>query len=237
MEKEINIIKTLILEILSSNKQANIFDVLITKIESYIDGQTAHNMIELKEQANDKKKKGDLFEAFCYLYIKNILKHDEVWMWKNIPFEIKQELSLNTTQDFGIDIVSIKNNNYYAIQCKYRKPKDSIQTIPWKSLSTFYGIVNKTGPWYKHVTMTNTNGCRHIGNKTEKDLSICIRTYQSLKSITWLKLINAKEQILDEHNNSSSSSSKKNKYITPSSEELREKRILFLSKLENIDDK
>jgi len=229
MENEVNTVKKLITQILSSSNKDNIFDILILKIESYIEGQTAHNMIELKEQANDKKKKGDLFEAFCYLYIKNILKHDEVWMWSNIPPKIKQELGLNTTQDYGIDIVSMKNDNYYAIQCKYRKPKDSIQTIPWKSLSTFYGIVNKTGPWIKHVTMTNVNGCRHIGHKTDKDLSICIRTFQSLKNIAWLNLIESQQQILnkDENNNNNKN------YITPSVKELREKRNLFLLSLEN----
>jgi len=220
MEDEI---KKMIKQILSSLNKENIFDTLINKIESYIDGQTAHNMIQLKDQANDKKKKGDLFEAFCFLYVKNILKHKKVWMWRDIPKDIKEELGLNTTQDYGIDILSCKNNKYYAIQCKYRKPKDSIQTIPWKSLSTFYGIVTKTGPYEKHVTMTNTNGCRHIGNKTEKDLSIAIRSFQRLDSFQWLKLIESNESDL-----SSSSSN----YVHPNAEELREKRNLFLNKFE-----
>ena len=56
------------------NTDKNKFDCLLNEIENYIEGTTAHNMVELKEKANDKKKKGDLFEAFCYLYIKHVLQ-------------------------------------------------------------------------------------------------------------------------------------------------------------------
>jgi hypothetical protein len=144
-------------------------------------------MAELKEKANDKKKKGDLFEAFCYLYIQNVLKHDEVWFYKDFPIELKDKFDL-TKNDFGIDLLSKKGDDYYAIQCKYRKPQEKIQTISWKSLSTFYAIVVKTGPWVKHITMTNTNGCRHIGKKGEKDWSICLGSFRKIDHFAWLEM-------------------------------------------------
>jgi len=165
----------------------NRFDLLMQDIENYIEGGTAHNMAQLKEIANNKKKKGDLFECFCYLYLQKVLEHDEVWFYKDFPNDLKDMFQL-PKNDFGIDIISKKGDGYYAIQCKYRKPQDKIQVISWKSLSTFYAMVLKSGPWKKHITMTNVNGCRHIGEKTEKDWSICIGTFRNINHFDWLKI-------------------------------------------------
>lgn len=168
----------------------NKFDLLMQDIENYIEGETAHNMAQLKETANNKRKKGDLFECFCYLYLQKVLEHDEVWFYKDFPKELKNQFHL-PKNDFGIDIISKKGSGYYAIQCKYRKPKDKTQVISWKSLSTFYAMVVKSGPWIKHITMTNVNGCRHIGEKTEKDWSICIGTFRNINHFDWLKICGA----------------------------------------------
>ncbi len=244
MEVRIDMIKKFIKTNIN-HKNINMFDSLIKDIENYVEGGNAHNMTELRDKANNKKKKGDLFEAFCFLYIKNILKHDEVWFYSDIPSSsssssssssnnqifLKEKLSLNTTQDYGIDIVSRKGTKYYAIQCKYRKPKDQIQTVSWKELSTFYGIVNKTGPWEKHVTMTNVNGCRHIGEKTEKDWSICIGTFRGLNNFKWLQLIGEEGNEIEEGDEIEKNKNKniKNKYITPNIEDLRQKRLQFFN--------
>ena len=101
------------------NSQSNIFDCIINEIENKITNSIAHNLDELKLKYN-KKIKGNLFEAFCWIYIKYILKHDEVWLYKDIPLELKTQLNL-TINDYGIDIVSKKDNDYFAIQCKYKK--------------------------------------------------------------------------------------------------------------------
>jgi hypothetical protein len=37
--------------------------------------------------------------------------------------------------------------------------------------------------------MTNTNGCRHIGKKTDKDWSICLGTFRKIDHFSWLKFI------------------------------------------------
>lgn len=165
----------------------NRFDVLMQDIENYIEGGTAHNMCELKQKANNKKKKGDLFESFCYLYLQKVLQHDQVWFYKDLPMELKDQFHL-PKNDFGIDLISRKGSGYYAIQCKYRRPQEKIQLISWKSLSTFYAMVTKSGPYVKHITMTNVNGCRHIGEKTEKDWSICIGTFRKIDHFDWLKM-------------------------------------------------
>ena len=190
-DKALHTAKELITKIINIHDK-NKFDCLMQEFENYIEGGLAHNMCELKEKSNNKKKKGDLFEAFCFLYIENVLKHDQVWFYKDFPMELKNKFDL-TKNDYGIDLLSKKGEDYYAIQCKYRKPQEKIQTIPWKSLSTFYAIVVKTGPWLKHITMTNTNGCRHIGKKTDKDWSICLGTFRKIDHFSWLKFIDGIE--------------------------------------------
>ena len=213
MDNNITIIKDFIYKNL--NSQSNIFDCIINEIENKTTNSIAHTIDELKLKFN-KKIKGDYFEALCWLYIKFILKHDEVWLYKDISLDIKQLLNL-TINDYGIDIVSKKDNEYYAIQCKYRKPNNKIQIISWRSLSTFYGLVSKTGPWKRHIVMTNVNGCKHIGQKTEKDLSICIGTFRNLTHFDWLKMINKENEI-------------KNEIKLVDKEEIRLKRLEYYNK-------
>lgn len=208
----------IITELISQNMESkdNKFDILMQQIESYIEGKSASNMAELKEKAKNKKKKGDLFESFCFLYLLKIAQHDEVWFYKDFPKERKEQFHL-TKNDYGIDIISKKGEGYYAIQCKYRKPQDKSQTISWKSLSTFYAMVSKSGPWIKHITMTNVNGCRHIGEKTDKDWSICIGTFRGMKHFDWLKMIDSESNHIKMNTS----------IVVPNKNELRNKRLDF----------
>jgi hypothetical protein len=199
--------------------EQNRFDLLMQDIENYIEGPMAHTMSQLKEKANNKKKKGDLFESFCYLYLQKVLEHDQVWFYKDIPKELKDQFHL-PKNDFGIDLVSRKGDGYYAIQCKYRRPQERTQVIPWQSLSTFYAMVTKSGPWVKHITMTNTNGCRHIGEKTDKDWSICIGTFRKIDHFDWLKFCCVE--------NIDTPNPLENKLV-PTKEDLRNKRLEYYS--------
>lgn len=216
--------KQKIRELIAKNIQTdnNKFDILMQEIENYIEGGTAHNMTELKEKANNKKKKGDLFEAFCFLYLEIVLNHEQVWFYKDFPKELKDQFHL-TKNDYGIDLLSKKGGHYYAIQCKYKKPQDKVQIISWRALSTFYAIVVKTGPWLKHITMTNVNGCKHIGEKTEKDWSICIGTFRKIDHFMWLKMSNIEE----------SETVIENKIITDK-EIMRNKRVAYFSSNSNL---
>ncbi len=223
----ITIIKSLISNnINKSNDTNNLFDIIVNEINNYADNMKATDMIQLKIKSNDKKIKGDLFEALCYLYIKNILCHDMVWLYKDFPLELKTELSL-TVNDYGIDIISKKNNDYYAIQCKFKKPSAKVQLISWKSLSTFYAMVNRSGPWNRYITMTNVNGCKHIGKKQEKDWSICIGTFKKLSHFDWLKFIDSSNNSINDLliNN--------NKINDLSLNDIREKRLKYYESLNN----
>jgi superfamily II DNA or RNA helicase len=88
-----------------------------------------------------KKEKGDLFEEFTYYLFKLDPKLNQnlqnIWLYKDVPNKILKELSL-PTKDKGIDLLAEINDNYYAIQCKFRQ--DPCVIVPWAELSTFFGL-------------------------------------------------------------------------------------------------
>lgn len=229
MEEKIKIIQNLIKT--KINSTGNIFDFIAIDINNLVDNKVAHNIQEIKNKNNCKREKGDLWEAFCFLYLKYILKHDEVWLYKDIPFDLKEKFSL-TKNDFGIDIISKKNDSYYVIQCKFKKPMTKVQIISWRSLSTFYAIVTKTGPWEKHIIMTNVNGCKHIGKKQMKDQSICIGTFRNTKYFDWLKIIG--EEVIDKKEEIVIDETKEN-IINETKENIRELRLKYYNNLQNND--
>ena len=141
-------------------------------------------MTELKAK-NSKKKRGDIFELFAQKYFKYVYSWyyrskkytglEEVWLLNETPDEVLEELALKR-QDLGIDLIGKDSKDrYYAIQVKFRTMNRYKETtgVGWKQLSTFYALVAKTGPWYKHVVFTNAHYCRHVGKKGEKDQSVC----------------------------------------------------------------
>ncbi len=189
MNNKIDIITKIIDTNLKNHNNKNIFDLIANDINNLVDNKIAHTMKDIKDKNNCKKEKGDLWESFCYLYLLHVLNHDFIWFYKDFPLSMKQTFHL-TKNDFGIDLISIKDGKYYAIQCKFKKPQTKVQTISWRSLATFYAIITKTGPWEKNIIMTNVNSCKHIGQKTKKDLSLCIGTFRSTTHFEWLKIVN-----------------------------------------------
>tara|TARA_R100001163_G_C5068510_1_gene209042 strand:- start:14167 stop:14865 length:699 start_codon:yes stop_codon:yes gene_type:complete len=226
------------------------------KCRLYYD-KPAHSIREIKENMNTKLK-GDIFEHLSYKYFKHCMKLQDVWLLKDAPAEILTKLNLRK-HDLGIDLIGRDSRNrFYAIQAKYRKKNQykSKNVLGWKTLSTFYGLVVKTGPWFKHVIITNADYVRHIGGKkTFKDKSICLGTLRGIKLHQWQEMAELKSYSLidesreeetaksDNSNNSDDNSGEekeifkinisdpkmlKSKMSKPSSlEELRERRLAF----------
>lgn len=67
----------------------------------------------------ESKKKGDLFELLTwYLFkIDPRLNNDlqEIWLYNDIPDEIREELSL-PSKDKGIDLLAKINDEYYVLR-------------------------------------------------------------------------------------------------------------------------
>lgn len=177
------------------NKSINIFDELMEKCRLYYE-KPAHSIKEIKDKMNTKIK-GDIFEHFCVLYLRTSeqFKFQDVWLLGDVPQESMQKLGLKR-YDLGIDIIARdRSDRYYAIQAKYRKRnlKKMKVGLTWKQLSTFYGLVSRTGPFLKHIVMTNADFCRHVGKRSTKDRSICYTTFRNTKIEHWRQMSNFQE--------------------------------------------
>lgn len=88
----------------------------------------------------EKKDKGDLFELLTYYMFKldpKLNNIQKIWLYKDVPDKVLKYLNLPST-DKGIDLIMTINDEYYAIQCKFRQNPDTM--IPWKEVSTFFGL-------------------------------------------------------------------------------------------------
>ena len=217
----------------------NLFDEFILECQRWY-SLPAHSLTEMRKR-NNKKIRGDIFEEFCVLYLKNILNYEKVWRLEDVPDEILIKLSLKR-RDMGIDIICEDNGYYIAVQCKYKKHVSSRKhSVSWKELSTFYALCLRTGltetnlsqnqdnlnkPWRKYIIMTNCEYVTHMGKKTEKDQSICIGSFRNISKENWIKMCELSGNLLN--------SIEENQNIL-SKEELRSKRLAFYDKFSNLE--
>jgi hypothetical protein len=224
----------------------NLFDEFIEKCQDFYE-RPAHNLIELRSRKNTKLK-GDIFEEFCVLYLKNVKKYDNVWRLHDVPDDILINLGLKR-RDMGIDIIAQKDDLYEAIQCKYKKDNKfkSKNVLSWKTLSTFYalcicsGIRNQENKreWNRHIVMTNCDYVRHVGEKTNKDLSICLKSFQKISKDEWLSMCNIEYHKLNDNTiiDKVEEDIKINNIIIEdnnkklSKEELRKQRLLYYNNI------
>lgn len=185
-----------------------VFDFFVEELEFLELNHDDSKFVGLKDIKSGKKLKGDIFEEFCKQYLLKIKKFDTVYLLKETPVDVLNLLGIKR-QDFGIDIIAIKNGKYNCVQCKFKKPhRDGIiqnaggyiryNCVNFKELSTFYTLAIKTGPWNKLIVMTNTKYVRHIGRKTKQDWSICLKTFQNLSVSQIYELIDTKGHLLNE---------------------------------------
>jgi hypothetical protein len=164
-----------------------LFDEFITECQKWYE-QPAHTFTEMRTRDN-KKIRGDVFEEFCVLYLKHVRGYTNAWQLEDVPDNVLGGLGLGRV-DVGIDIICEHKGKYTAVQCKYKKHTGykSKTIVTWKQLSTFYALVLRTGPWEKYVVMTNCDYVRHMGKKTEKDLSICLRRFRQMTKEQWTSM-------------------------------------------------
>jgi hypothetical protein len=185
----------------------------------------AHSFVEMRARDN-KKVRGDIFEEFCVLYLKHIRRFPNVWRLADVPEEHLTKLGLKRP-DVGIDIIAESGGKFYAVQCKYKKHVSMKRNmVTWKSLSTFYALCLRTGPWEKMIVMTNCDCVRHMGKKSSKDVSICLGTLRKITAGQWMEMCEMSGQRLCEM----SGQRLVEKAKKPSLEELRALRIAALEK-------
>ena len=174
----------------------NLFDEFIKECQRWY-SQPAHTLTEMRTRDN-KKIRGDIFEDFCVLYLKEVKKYQDVWLLEDLPENFLTQLSLKR-RDMGIDIIVRHNGEWFAVQCKYKTPQENKKSyITWSALSTFYAMCLRTGPWAKYIVMTNSDYTRHQGPKGPKDISICLGTFRSINQDEWLKMCNVEGRQINE---------------------------------------
>ena len=174
----------------------NRFDSFILVCQAWYT-RPASTLQELKTREN-KKLKGDMFEDFCVLYLLHCKGYENVWRLEDVPEEILTRLSLKR-RDMGIDIVCQKGEHFSAVQCKYKAPTGKKIGLSWKTLSTFYALCMRSGPWAHYIVMTNCDYVCHVGKKTEKDISISRHAFQNITSTQWVNMCNLKGELLSEN--------------------------------------
>lgn len=178
-------------DIISKWVLQNISNISFSKFCEYCSdfSQTpVHSMRELKLQIPKNKNTGNIFEYFCKLYLQQVLQYDKVWLLCEVPDDIRKKLSIGT-KDMGIDIIAIKEQDTYAIQCKYRKRIKKKTGINWKDLSTFYALVSKTGPYTCNIIMTNADYISRIGKKQNNELLLSFTKFEQMNIEDWRKFI------------------------------------------------
>ena len=172
------------LEALSTNQNA--FDVLEKTIAEYYD-KPCHDFGELRRRQN-KKERGDRFEQFCKMYLIAVCGFRSVWLLSEVPEDVLAQLQM-VRKDLGIDIVCMtEHGEYSAVQVKYRKCTGKKRILTWKTLSTFYALCLRTGPWSKYIVMTNCDYIRGVGTKTPKDKSICLSSFRNIQPEKWVQM-------------------------------------------------
>ena len=197
----------------------NMFDEFI-KQAAYLYEMPAHTLQELKNRQNTKAR-GDIFEEFSCLYLKHICGYENVWLLADVPEDILVKLSMKR-KDMGIDIVVSDKGSFYAVQCKYKKVTGKTTCISWQTLSTFYALCMRTGPWKKYIVMTNCSYVRHQGKKTQADISICLNTFRGLTPDKWTLM--CEDIVIPPPSDIIESTS-----LTLSREELRNRRLAYYS--------
>lgn len=229
METTIQLLKDSITKATAEKK--SVFEAFLELFLTHT-SEPVHSLEELRQKRTTKTK-GDIFERFCQLYLKYHKKYDEVWMLKEIPPTILEALSL-ASHDVGIDLIAKKNGRYSAVQCKYKTPRadGKVQSAPfirhnqvsWTALSSFYALCARTGPWDKHIVMTSGKSVRRMGRRTEKDLSICLGSFQKMTTLDFLEMSSQGSVCIEKK-----VEEKPSKNI-PSLEELRAKRLAYFNK-------
>lgn len=204
--KSDELLRSLVLS-LSSVPESEFLMRLLQKIDDHFDCLNSNDMTTLKRK-NKSALVGAFFEDVCFQLCKanafERLKIAEVWMFSDFPLEKRREFALGT-RDMGIDLVAhTTTGKWLAIQCKYRrKPKHSHApngiplrwSVPWKDLSTFYSLCERTGPpstngkntWFKRVVMTSATSVNRQGRKNVQDVSVCQGSFRNIPKHVWME--------------------------------------------------
>lgn len=181
-----NEIKIAIRAAISSAKDTSeIFSKVVERFESFYSRPSA-NITSLRRST--KQEKGQWWEHFCLMYLK-AKKYGTCFLLGDLPEDILEGLGL-TRRDNGIDIIVEHENGYFAVQAKWRSnphKKSRIQ-LTWTKLATFFALASRTGPFLKHIVMTNCHSIKRNGNKWKMDQTIARAGFEGCSREFWQQM-------------------------------------------------
>jgi hypothetical protein len=234
-----NEIKIAIRAAISSAKDTSeIFSKVVERFESFYSRPSA-NITSLRRST--KQEKGQWWEHFCLMYLK-AKKYGACFLLGDLPEDTLEGLGL-TRRDNGIDIIVEHENGYFAVQAKWRSnphKKSRIQ-LTWTKLATFFALASRTGPFLKHIVMTNCHSIKRNGNKWKMDQTIARAGFEGCSREFWQQMAGlgdgyslSKAEIRNDLNDEkcalSSLSAEEVEHVTVRDD--TNKRQLFLDKLE-----
>jgi len=120
--------------------------------------KTFKDLYKIRQRYNNKQI-GNVFEIITkYVFLLHpqyTLQTQNIWLYDEVPYYILKNCNI-PAKDKGIDLIwQDKDDNYYAIQCKFRM-NTSIK-VPWKDLATFAGLSFGVGEHFKGaIYVSNT---------------------------------------------------------------------------------
>lgn len=125
---------------------------------------------------------GDAWEAFCCAFLNE--RGYEARVLADAPDEWLAAVGLSR-RDVGIDIVSRDaSGRWCAVQCKFRRRG----RVSWRELATFEALCARTGPWHRHIVMTNQSGVRREGDARPQDSTYARGAFEAMPRHEWERL-------------------------------------------------
>ena len=132
-----------------------------------------------------KKAKGDAFERLTYWFFLlnevHASQYEEVWLWADVPQQVKEELNL-PDQDLGIDLLLKKGTEYHAVQCKYHTNHHA--NVSFREVATFLSVLESNDRISLGYICSSANGMTANFEKVSKNT----KQIQRILSDTWNRL-------------------------------------------------
>ena len=151
----------------------------------FVEGLSSLPLSTIQEVKKRNQLVGRAWEEFCKEVL--LLKgYDEVLLLEEASADLLDELGLKT-RDVGIDILArVSGEQWTAVQCKFR----ARGIITWQQLSTFAALCARSGPYVRHLVMTNAARVKREGSHP-KDATMAKGTFEQFERHEWLHLAGA----------------------------------------------
>ena len=134
---------------------------------------------DIKTLKKSRINLGNAWETFCQEYLR--IKGYKAYRLGEASPELLSKYKL-TKLDRGIDIIAFDpQGDPCAVQCKFRRKGK----VSWRELSTFEALCARSGPWNRHIVMTNAPGVKREGRPQVCDMTMSSKTFSAMRRHEW----------------------------------------------------